>query len=90
VPSDFVALTSVAALFTSSELLQSTVAQIVVARWLTGQSDGTPDGPVNYSGARLRKPESGCLDPVRSWCTGQSGAPDHNTHGSFCSFELDP
>jgi hypothetical protein len=79
VPSDFAALTSVAALFTHQLLLQSTVAQIAVARWLTGQSDGTSDSPVNYSGARLRKPESGCLDSIRSWCTGQSDAPDHST-----------
>jgi hypothetical protein len=60
--------------------------QIAVARWLTGQSGGTSDGPVNYSGARLRKPESSCLHPIRSWCTGQSGAPDHSTLDSFCSF----
>ena len=40
---------------------------------------GTPDSPVNYSGARPRFPKSGWLDHVRSWCTGQSGAPDHNT-----------
>jgi hypothetical protein len=46
--------------------------QIAVARWLTGQFGGTPDSPVNYSGACLRKPESGCLDSVRSWCTEQS------------------
>ena len=53
-PSDFAALTSVGALFTSSVLLQSVVARwIAVARWHTGQSGGTPDNPVNYSGARL-------------------------------------
>jgi hypothetical protein len=34
---------------------------------------------VNYSGACLCFPESGCLAPVRPWCTGQSGAPGHNT-----------
>jgi hypothetical protein len=52
-------------------LSESTVAcSIVVARWLTGQSGGTPDSPVNYSGARLRFPESGWLTPVRPWCTG--------------------
>jgi hypothetical protein len=38
-------------------------------RWCTGQSGGTPDNPVNYSGARSEKPESGELDDVRSWCT---------------------
>jgi hypothetical protein len=46
-------------------------AQIVVARWLTGQSGGTPDSPVNYSGVRLREPESGWLDPVRKELTTQ-------------------
>jgi hypothetical protein len=34
---------------------------IAIARWLTGQSDGALDSPVNYSGARLRFPESGWL-----------------------------
>jgi hypothetical protein len=64
VPSDFAALTSTAALFTSSILLQSTVAHWIVV------AAGTPDSPVNYSGARPSFPESGWLDPVRSWCTG--------------------
>jgi hypothetical protein len=27
-------------------------------RWLTGQSGGTPDSPVIFSGVALRKPES--------------------------------
>jgi hypothetical protein len=27
--------------------------------WCIGQSGGTPDSPVNYSGARLEKPEGG-------------------------------
>jgi hypothetical protein len=70
---------------------ESTVARwIVVVRWRTGQSGGTPDSLVNYSGARLRFPESGCLAPVRPWCTDtvrwhtrQSGAPDHNPLMSF-------
>jgi hypothetical protein len=52
-------------------------------RWCTGQSGGTPDSPVNYSGAASGKPEveefelihPGSPDTVR-WCTGQSGAPD--------------
>jgi hypothetical protein len=38
--------------------------------WLTGQSSGTPDSPVNYSGARLQIPESGWFGVVRPWCTG--------------------
>jgi hypothetical protein len=38
--------------------------------WFTGQSGGTPDSPVNYSGARRRIPESGWFGVVRP------GAPD--------------
>jgi hypothetical protein len=46
-------------------------------------SGGTPDSPVNYSGAPLRIPEGvefslefpGAPNTVR-WHTGQSGAPD--------------
>jgi hypothetical protein len=33
-------------------------------------SAGSPDSPVNYSGERLRFPESGWLTSVRTWCTG--------------------
>jgi hypothetical protein len=33
-------------------------------------SAGSPDSPVNYSGARLRFLESGWFNPVRAWCTG--------------------
>jgi hypothetical protein len=62
-------------------------------RWLTRQSDGTPDSPVNYSGARLQIPEwlvwscttlvhrtlsGGAPDTVR-WHTGQSGTPFFST-----------
>jgi hypothetical protein len=39
-------------------------------------SAGTPDSPVNYSGAALLKPEGGKFKLVRPWHTGQSGAPD--------------
>jgi hypothetical protein len=39
-------------------------------RWHTGQSGGTLDNPVNYSGATLEKPESGEFATVRSWHTG--------------------
>jgi hypothetical protein len=51
-------------------------------RWLTGQSGGTPDSPVNYSGACLGILESGCFGVVRS------GAPDSpvrhfSAHSSF-------
>jgi hypothetical protein len=32
-------------------------AEEPLLRWCTGQSGGTPDSPVNYSGARPEKPE---------------------------------
>jgi hypothetical protein len=45
---------------------------------------------VNYSGARPKKPEGGEFGVVRSGCTGQSGAPDHDTLGSFAPLILNP
>jgi hypothetical protein len=39
-------------------------------RWHTGQSGGTPDSPVNYSGARSQKPEGEELKSI------DPGAPD--------------
>jgi hypothetical protein len=66
------------------QLLQSTVARS------SRCSAGTPDSPVNYSGVRLEKPESGWFIFVRTWCTGQSGAPVHNTLGFFVPLKLDP
>jgi hypothetical protein len=55
-------------------------------RWYTGQSGGTPNGPINYSGAAPEKPEGeelesidpGAPDTVR-WHTRQSGAPDQGS-----------
>jgi hypothetical protein len=38
--------------------------------WCTGQSGGTSDSLVNYSGARPQKPECEEFEGVRSWCTG--------------------
>jgi hypothetical protein len=99
VPSDFVALTSVAHCAALFPLSESTVVHwIVVARWLTGQFNGTPDSPVNYSGARLCFLESGWLDPVRSWCTGHCPVAHqtvwcftpHHTQVLFAPFELGP
>jgi hypothetical protein len=61
-------------------------------------SAGTPDNPVNYSGAAPGKPEAegfgvygpGAPDTVR-WHTGQSGAPYQGTlQFPFCSFLLNP
>jgi hypothetical protein len=51
----------------------------------------TPDCPVNYSGARLRFPESGWLTPVRSWCTGHSPVRQFSAHSSpLLRFKLSP
>jgi hypothetical protein len=47
--------------------------------WHTGQSGGTPDSPVNYSGAALLKPEGEEFGVDRPWCTGQSGALDQGS-----------
>jgi hypothetical protein len=49
-------------------------------------SVGSPDSPLNYSGARLHFPESGWFTYVWSWCTGQSGAPFFNTLKFFAPF----
>jgi hypothetical protein len=52
--SDFCALTSVAALFITIHLTKRPLVRMEpLLSWLTGQSGGTPDSPVNYSGARL-------------------------------------
>jgi hypothetical protein len=61
--SDSAALT-LCALFLCQRLLQSTVVR--VSRCTAGALDGS----VNYSGARLLKPESGWFNPVRAWCNG--------------------
>jgi hypothetical protein len=54
VTSDFYALTSVAALFrTIAFCSRSLACKEPLLRWLTGQSGGTLDSPMNYSGARL-------------------------------------
>jgi hypothetical protein len=45
---------------------------------------------VKYSGEQMRFPESGWLELVRLWCTGQSGAPVHNTLSSLLWFILVP
>jgi hypothetical protein len=38
------------------------------SRCSAGTPDSIPDSPVNYSGVRLKKPESGWFEIVRSWC----------------------
>jgi hypothetical protein len=88
-PSDFAALTSArywAALFILSE---STVGAD------SRCSAGSPDSPVNYSGACPRISESGWFGLVRPgapdtvrWHTGQSDAPIFSTLKSFCSNKI--
>jgi hypothetical protein len=59
------ALTRTVAHYSSeSSVLQATVA--LSSRCFAG----APDSPVNYSGARPEKPESGQFTLVRTWCTG--------------------
>jgi hypothetical protein len=88
-PSDFAALTSVrycASLFTWQSRPLALASRC---------SAGTPDSPVNYSGARPGIPESGWFEVVRPgasdtvrWHTGQSGAPIFCTLKSFCSNKI--
>jgi hypothetical protein len=59
--------------------------------WCTGQSGGTPNSPVNYSGAALQKPEGEEFSLYGPWCTGH--CPVRQTRvlfGFFCSFLLNP
>jgi hypothetical protein len=57
--------------------------------WCTGQSGGTPDSPVNYSGAAPEKPKGEEFRLYGPWCTGH--CPVCQTRvliGFFCSFLL--
>jgi hypothetical protein len=60
-------------------------------------SAGTPDSPVDYSGAALQKPEGGKFEVVRPWApdtvwwhTGQSGAPNQGSLRFLLLFFLNP
>jgi hypothetical protein len=67
------ALTFTVRLYCSRPLMKLTLL-----RWLTGQSGGAPDSPMNYRGRTLRKPRAAsswravawALDSV--WCTADS------------------
>jgi hypothetical protein len=78
------ALTSAA----NCSAVRGTVQSIVAPK--SRCSAGAPDSPMNYSGVALEKPEAGQFRVVRSWCTGQSGAPDQGTLGFLCSFLFEP
>ena len=66
--------------------------------WRTGQSGGTPNGPVNYSGAALQKPEAEEFGVYRPWCTGHCPVAHQTVRCarlgcssvSFCFFLLNP
>jgi hypothetical protein len=66
------------------QLLQTTVERS------SRCSASAPDSPVNYSGARSEKLESGEFSLVQTWCTGQSGALDQGTLGLFAPLFLNP
>jgi hypothetical protein len=68
--------------------LQSTIALEPLLRWCTGQSGGTPDSPVNYSGATILKPEGGKFRVVRPGHRTLSGAPDQGSPRYLLSFLL--
>jgi hypothetical protein len=81
----------------SIAFLVNRCAKEPLLRCCTGQSGGTPDSPMNYSGACPENPESGEFETVWSWCTGhclvahrRSGAPDQGTLGSFAPLYLNP
>jgi hypothetical protein len=59
--------------------------------WTTVAPLGTPDSPVNYSGAASPNSRRWQVWSWVPWCTGQSGAPDHGCLWVvFCSFYLNP
>jgi hypothetical protein len=54
-------------------------------------SAGTPDSPVNYSGARTQKAEGEEFEVDPPWCTGHCPVRQTRIHfGFFCSFLLNP
>jgi hypothetical protein len=87
VTSDFCALNSAATLFITVHLMKRPLARREpLLRWLTGQSSGTPDSSVNFSGA--------CPAETREWLfrllAGMvhrtvSGAPNISTPEVFSS-----
>jgi hypothetical protein len=79
VPSDFAALTLPHTVYCGGHFYSRPLA--LDSRC----SGGTPDSPVNYSGARPGITESGWFGVVRAWCTGQFSAPIFSTLKSFCS-----
>jgi hypothetical protein len=71
-------------------LLQSTVALEPLLRCFTGQSGGTLDSTVNYSGVWPQKPEGEMFEVDRPWSTGQSGAPDQDSLGFLLLLSFEP
>jgi hypothetical protein len=53
-------------------------------------SDGTPDSPVNYSGAAFQKPEGDKFEVVRPWAPDSPVRQTRVLFGFFCSFLLNP
>jgi hypothetical protein len=66
-------------------LLQTTVGAVAVVPL------GTPDSPVNYSGAALQKPEDGKFRVYGPWCTGHCLVRQTRAHFGFLSLlSLEP
>jgi hypothetical protein len=82
--SDLCVLTSAATLFITVHVTKRPLARReLLLRWLTGQSGGTPDSPVNYSGGCPGIPESGLFEAVRAWCTGHCPVRQISAHSSL-------
>jgi hypothetical protein len=61
--------------------------------WCTGQSGGTSDSPVNYSGAAAEKPEAEEFGVYGPWCTGHCPVVHRTvqcTRPGHTSVSLDP
>jgi hypothetical protein len=81
-----IALTSARTIHLIRAFTVDRCAEEPLLRWCTGQSGGTPDSLLIYSGARPEKPESCELETVRSWCTGHSPVRQTRAHSVSCSF----
>jgi hypothetical protein len=92
VTSDFYALTSVAALFSTVAFCRRSLAhREPLLRWLTGQSDGTPTVRWIIVERTYRIPESGLFICWLAWCTGQCPVRQILAHSKSCShFWLSP
>jgi hypothetical protein len=86
VTSDFTALTSArhcSSLYTLHS--RPLACRESLLRWLTGQSGGTPDNSMNYSGARLIETRVWLVRRAPGWPTGQCPVHHFPAHSKSCS-----